>query len=166
MWATWPHGKRMPNSGVQHIRNTARAKPRRNITMVWPKQCVWQLLVQQRPVRQLRHTTNSATATIGFASTTHWQPNAINPPCGNTGPAGSEWTQGCNNNNANTSTTRKRHRGRDHDRQWCRNTRLPNMVCARLTIVSTTRRTRSTTENSSRWGYPSAWLQMGFHAQH
>ena len=84
--------------------------------MVWPKQWVRQLLVQERPVRQLRHTTTSATATAGFASTTYWQPNTSNPPCGNTGPAGNGWPQGCSNNYASSSATTRRHRGRaTHD---------------------------------------------------
>ena len=103
-------------------------------------------------------------ATTSFTSTTYRQSNTINPLCGNTGPSGRECPQGSNSNYASSSTTKRRHRGRDHDRQRCSNTCLPNMVCTRHTIVSITTWTRSEAQDSNRCGHPSAWLQMGVHA--
>ena len=125
MWPAKPHGKGLPDSGVQYVRDTTGTEPRCNSTMVRHKQWVWQLLVQQRPIRQLQHS-SSPTTTTSFASTTNRQSNTINPTCGNTGSSGSECPQG-NDNNA-SSSTKMMHRGRDHDRQWCSNTRLSNMV--------------------------------------
>ena len=62
-------GKGLPNSGVQHGRDTTGTEPGWNIPMVWPKQWVWQLLVQHRPVRQLQHSASPTTTTASFAST-------------------------------------------------------------------------------------------------
>ena len=164
MWPTRPHGKGLPNSGVQDVRDTTGTEPRCNSTMVRPKQWVWQLLVQQRPIRQLQHS-SSPTTTTSFASTTNRQSNTISPTCGNTGSSGSECPQG-NDNNASSLTTKRIHRGRDHDRQRCSRTRLSNMVCTRHTTVSITIWTRSEAQDSNRWRHLSAWLQTGVHAQH
>ena len=61
MWSTGPLGKGLSNSGVQHGRDTTGTEPGWNIPMVWPKQWVRQLLVQQRPVRQLQHLASTTT---------------------------------------------------------------------------------------------------------
>ena len=146
MWSTGPLGKGLPNSGVQHGRDTAGTEPGWNIPMVRPKQWVWQLLVQQRPVRQLQHSTSpttTTTTTTSFASATNQHSSTNNTTCGSTGPSGSKCPQWSNHHSSSSAAAERRQRGGHYDRQWSSNTRLSNMVCTRYTTVSITTWTRT-----------------------
>ena len=143
MWSTRPLGKGLSNSGVQHGRDTTGTEPGWNIPMVWPKQWVRQLLVQQRPVRQLQHPASTITTTTSFASATNQHADTNNTTCGSTGPSGSKCPQWSNHHSSSSAAAERRQRGGHYDRQWSSNTRLPNMVCTRHTTVSTTTWTRT-----------------------
>ena len=144
MWSTGPLGKGLPNSGVQHGRDTTGTEPGWNIPMVWPKQWVWQLLVQHRPVRQLQHSASPTTTTASFASTIKqtlkhqqfnlWEHWAIRQrvPTMKQPQQLKQWQQ-------QRGDVEVGH----HDWQWCSNTCVPTMVCTRHTTVSIATWTRT-----------------------
>ena len=139
MWPTGPLGKGLPNSGVQHGRDTAGTEPGWNIPMVWPTQWVWQLLVQQQPVKQLQDSTSpttTTTTTASFASTINKHSYNNSPTCGSTGPSGSGYPQWSKHNSSSSATAERRPWSGHHGRQWCSNACVSTRVCTRHTTVS------------------------------
>ena len=159
VWPSKPYGKRMPNSGVQHVRKHCRCKIK---------------IEQHNGMTQTMGTTAAGTGTTSQATTAHNHlSNSNSWLCQHhlltaKHQQSTLWQHWASRQRGTTGMQQQlcKQFSNNEETQRQSNTRLSNIVCTRLTTVSTTAWTRSTTEDSSRWGCPSAGPQMGVHAQH